>query len=130
LVGLTSKFLIEKEESLIMPACNFVGTIVLVKIAKKVDLTGELPITIELQPAERIAFCAAYSGSTADNDSWISRKSRVVLIKSYITLYEKVYAEESGIDCHKENNLLDEIYAIHGRRLRLITKSKGFLNQC
>jgi uncharacterized protein (UPF0303 family) len=36
-------------------------------------------------------------------------------------MYERVSAEEQGVDWHKENNLQDEIHAIHGGALPLIT---------
>jgi uncharacterized protein (UPF0303 family) len=42
-------------------------------------------------------------------------------------MYERVLAEERGIDWHKENNLLEETHAIHGGGLPLITKSDGFV---
>jgi len=127
LVGLTSKQLIDQEKSLILPSCTLTDTIVIGKIAMKIALTRELPITIEVQLGERIVFRAAFTGSTTDNDWWISRKSRVVFLKNHSTLYEKVYAEERGVDWHKENNLLDETHAIHGGGLPLITRGEGFV---
>ena len=40
-------------------------------------------------------------------------------------MYERVFAEERGIDWHTENNLQDETHAIHGGALPLIT-DEGF----
>lgn len=40
-------------------------------------------------------------------------------------MFEWVSAEERGIDWHQENNLQDEIHAIHGGVLPLIT-NEGF----
>ena len=40
-------------------------------------------------------------------------------------MYERVSAEERGVDWHKENNLQDETHAIHGGALPLIT-NEGF----
>jgi len=42
-------------------------------------------------------------------------------------MYERVSAQERGVDWHKENNLLDETHAIHGGGLPLITKGDGFV---
>jgi uncharacterized protein (UPF0303 family) len=44
-------------------------------------------------------------------------------------MYERVSAEERGVDWHKENNLKDETHAIHGGALPLITADgfKGIL---
>ena len=48
------------------------------------------------------------------------------MLKHHSTMYERVSAEERGVDWHKENNLLDETHAIHGGGLPLITKNEGF----
>ena len=40
-------------------------------------------------------------------------------------MFERVSAEERGVDWHKENNVLDETHAIHGGALPLIT-DEGF----
>ncbi len=42
-------------------------------------------------------------------------------------MYERVSAEERGVDWHKENNLLDETHAINGGGLPLITQNQGFV---
>jgi uncharacterized protein (UPF0303 family) len=56
---------------------------------------------------------------------WIERKVAVVMLKQHSTMYERVSAEEQGVDWHKENNLQDETHAIHGGALPLIT-DQGF----
>jgi uncharacterized protein (UPF0303 family) len=57
----------------------------------------------------------------------MSRKARVVSLKHHSTMYERVSAEERGVDWHKENTLIDETHAIHGGGLPLITKDEGFV---
>jgi uncharacterized protein (UPF0303 family) len=57
----------------------------------------------------------------------MSRKARTVKLKQHSTMYERVSAEERGVDWHEENNLLDETHAIHGGGLPLITKNEGFV---
>ena len=47
------------------------------------------------------------------------------MMKHHSTIYERVLAEELGIDWHKENNVADETHAIHGGALPLITPN-GF----
>ena len=66
-------------------------------------------------------------GSTVENQDWLDRKARVVLLKHHSTIYERVSAEERGVDWHQENNLPDETHAIHGGGLPLITKKDGFV---
>jgi uncharacterized protein (UPF0303 family) len=42
-------------------------------------------------------------------------------------MYERVSAQERGVDWYKENNVLEETHAIHGGGLPLITKDRGFV---
>ena len=42
-------------------------------------------------------------------------------------MYERVSAQERGVDWYKENDLIDETHAIHGGGLPLITKNEGFV---
>ena len=53
--------------------------------------------------------------------------SWIINLKKHSTIYERVLAEEKGVDWHEENNLLDETHAIHGGGIPLITKSDGYL---
>ena len=74
-----------------------------------------------------IVYHASLSGSKPENDWWMSRKARTVMLKHHSTMYERVSAEERGVDWYEENNLLDETHAIHGGGLPLITKHEGFV---
>ena len=47
------------------------------------------------------------------------------MLKQHSTLFEQISAKERGVDWHKENNLKDETYAIHGGAIPLIT-NQGF----
>jgi uncharacterized protein (UPF0303 family) len=47
------------------------------------------------------------------------------MLKHHSTMFERVSAEEHGIDWHKENNVSDETHAIHGGAVPLITPT-GF----
>jgi uncharacterized protein (UPF0303 family) len=96
-------------------------------IATQFGLSRSLPIAVELRLGDWVIYHASLPGSTPENQGWIDRKARVVMLKKHSTLYERVSAEERGVDWHKENNLLDETHAIHGGGLPLITKSEGFV---
>jgi uncharacterized protein (UPF0303 family) len=76
-----------------------------------------------------VVFHACLEGSKPENDWWICRKVAVVMLKQHSTMYERVSAEERGVDWHRENNLQDETHAIHGGALPLITDEgcKGIL---
>ena len=97
------------------------------EIAKSLGVLKSLPIAVEVRLGDWIIYHASLLGSTVENQWWIDRKARVVMLKHHSTMFERVSAEERGIDWHKENNLLDETHAIHGGGLPLITKDQGFV---
>ena len=110
-----------------MPKLELVDAINIGNIALNIGLTRNLPIAIEIRVNNWIVYHASLPGSKPENDWWIARKARVVMLKHHSTMYERVSAEERGVDWHKENNLLDETHAIHGGGLPLITKTEGFV---
>ena len=122
-----SRSLLKIEHQLILPSFDILSAIELGEIAKSFGTQRGLPIAIEVRLGNWIIYHASLPGSTSENQWWIDRKARVVLLKHHSTLYERVSAEERGVDWHKENDLLDETHAIHGGGLPLITKSEGFV---
>ena len=127
MLNLTSSQLLEEELLLTLPALDVADAVEIGEIAKSFGVMRGLPIAVEVRLGDWIIYHASLPGSTAENQWWIDRKARVVLLKHHSTIYERVSAEERGVDWHKENNLLDETYAIHGGGLPLITKSEGFV---
>ena len=125
--GFSSSQLLYEEQILTLPALDTMGALEIGEIAKELGELRELPIAVEVRIGDWIIYNASLSGSTSENQLWIDRKARVVLLKHHSTLYERVSAEERGVDWHKENNLLDQTHAIHGGGLPLITKGEGFV---
>ena len=125
--GFTSIQLIQEEHLLVLPGFRVVDGLLLGEIAKSFGVARNLPIAIEVRLGDWIIYHASLPGSTAENQWWIDRKARTVMLKHHSTMFERVSAEERGVDWHKENNLLDETHAIHGGGLPLITKSEGFV---
>jgi uncharacterized protein (UPF0303 family) len=123
---LSSQLLIE-EESLKIPNLELIDALEIGEIGKSIGILKNLPIAIEVRLGDWAIYHASLPGSKSENQWWIDRKARVVMLKHHSTLYERVSAEERGVDWHKENNLLDETHAIHGGGLPLITKSEGFV---
>ena len=123
----TSKSLLLEEKELVLPSLKVHDAITIGEIGKTIGIQRCLPIAVEVRLDDWIIYHASLPGSTAENQWWIDRKARVVLLKHHSTIYERVSAEERGVDWHKENNLLDETHAIHGGGLPLITKSEGFV---
>ena len=125
--GFTSSGLLQEELLLTLPALDVAGAIEIGEIAKSFGTQRSLPIAVEVKVGDWAVYHASLPGSTPENDWWIGRKARVVKLKQHSTMFERVLAEEQGIDWHKENNLLDETHAIHGGGLPLITKDDGLV---
>ena len=125
--GFSSTGLLKEEELLLLPELSVKSALEIGEIASSIGAQRSLPIAVEVRVGDWIVYHASLPGSTPENDWWIGRKARVVKLKQHSTMYERVLAEEQGIDWHKENNLLDETHAIHGGGLPLITKDDGYV---
>ena len=123
--GFSSKQLLQEEQVLKLASLTNSDALEIGEIAAALGKQRKLPIAIEVRVGEWIVFHASLEGAKPENDWWIARKSRVVMLKHHSTMYERVSAEELGIDWHRENNVVDETHAIHGGALPLITPS-GF----
>jgi uncharacterized protein (UPF0303 family) len=121
----SSKQLLLEEMVLRLPSLNNSDAIEIGEIATTLGNQRTLPITIQIRIGDWVVFHACLEGSKPEHDWWINRKVAVVMLKQHSTMYERVYAEECGVDWHKENNLQDETHAIHGGALPLIT-DEGF----
>ena len=123
--GFTAKQLLEEESLLQLPSLSNLDAVEIGQIATTLGKQRGVPITVQVRIGDWVVFHACLEGSKPENDWWVSRKVAVVLLKHHSTMYERVSAEERGVDWHKENNLRDETHAIHGGALPLIT-NEGF----
>ena len=123
--GFTANQLLEEESLLQLPSIKNSDAVEIGEIATTLGNQRKVPITVQVRIGDRVVFHASLEGSKPENDWWISRKVAVVLLKHHSTMYERVSAEERGVNWHKENNLRDETHAIHGGALPLIT-DEGF----
>ena len=121
----SSKGLLEEEAVLKLSSLTNTDALEIGEIAATLGKQRKLPIAIEVRIGDWIVFHASLEGSKPENDWWINRKVSVVMLKHHSTMFERVSAEERGIDWHKENGVTDETHAIHGGALALITPS-GF----
>ncbi len=124
--GFTSSQLLGEEQILTLPFLDLAGALEIGEIAKSLAVLRKLPLAIQVRLDDWIIYHVSLPGSTPENDWWISRKARTVMLKHHSTMYERVSAQERGVDWHQENNLPDETHAIHGGGLPLITKNEGF----
>ena len=123
----TASQLLLEEKMLVLPKLSMSDYLQIGQIATAFGVEQGLPIAVEVRLGDWIIYHASLPGSKDENQWWIDRKARVVMLKKHSTLFERVSAQERGVDWHKENNLLDETHAIHGGGLPLITKEEGFV---
>ena len=123
--GFSSKQLLDEEQILKLPSLSNNDAIEIGQIAVTLGRQRKLPIAIEVRISEWIVFHASLEGSKPENDWWINRKVAVVILNQHSTMFERVSAEERGVDWHKENGVTDETHAIHGGAIPLIT-DEGF----
>ena len=125
--GFTTQLLLEEQDRLVLPSLTVADALEIGQIATAFGVEQGLPIAVEVRLGDWIIYHASLPGSKDENQWWIDRKARVVMLKQHSTLFERVSAQERGVDWHKENNLLDETHAIHGGGLSLITQGDGFV---
>jgi uncharacterized protein (UPF0303 family) len=123
--GFTTKQLLAEESLLKLSTLSNKEALEIGEIATDLGRERKLPIAIEVRIGDWIIYHASLAGSKPENDWWIRRKVAVVNLKQHSTMYERVSAEERGVDWHSENNLQDETHAIHGGAIPLIT-NEGF----
>jgi uncharacterized protein (UPF0303 family) len=123
--GFSSKQLLKEEQILKLPSLTNSDAVEIGGIAITLGNQRKAPIAIQVRIGDWIVFHACLEGSKPANDWWISRKVAVVMLKHHSTMYERVSAEERGVDWHKENKLQDQTHAIHGGAIPLIT-NEGF----
>jgi uncharacterized protein (UPF0303 family) len=123
--GFSSMKLLVEEQMLKLPSLSNSDAVEIGEIATSFGNQRKVPITVQVRIGDWIVYHAALEDSKPENDLWIERKVAVVKLKQHSTMYERVSAEERGVDWHKENNLKDITHAIHGGALPLIT-DQGF----
>jgi len=95
------------------------------EIAMDMGFQRGIPIAVEVRLKDWIVFHASLPGSTVENDGWIARKARVVLATGTSTMYERVKAEEEGINWYEAYQKPEETHAVHGGGLPLNVKGFG-----
>ncbi len=121
-----SQLLVE-EKMLMLPKLSMSDYLEIGQIATSFGADQGLPIAVEVRIGDWIIYHASLPGSTVENQGWIDRKARVVMLKQHSTLFERVSAQERGVDWFAENKLTDVTHAIHGGGLPLITQGDGFV---
>lgn len=119
--------ILEQENSLKVKKFAVVDALELGQLAKDLATFRNLPIALEVRIEKWIIYHASLPGSTPENQAWLDRKARVVLLKHHSTLYEKASSEERKVDWYTENNLSEQLYAIHGGGIPIVSINDNFL---
>ena len=115
--GFSSAGLLAEEAELILPKLDIADAVALGQIAVRLARAKNLPVAIEVRIDEWKVFHVSLPGAKPENDWWIDRKARVVANDGHSSMYERVAAEEEGIDeltWYAMNNLPEETHALHG----------------
>jgi len=117
----------QEEDSLNLPIFSIGEGLMIGEIALNLAKSVQRPIAMEVRMGDWTVFHASLPGSSPDNDWWMNRKARVVLKTGHSTLYERVLAEETGVDWFSKHGVSEEDYAIHGGGLPINVKGKGLV---
>lgn len=124
--GFSSAELAREEEALLLPSLSVSEAVELGEIAVQFARERSLSIAVEVRLKEWPVFHASLPGTSAVNDRWIARKARVVMATHKSTMFERVLAEEQGINWYKAKSRPEETHAIHGGAIPLNVKGEGF----
>jgi len=125
--GFTSAQLALEAQTLMLPSLSHAEAIEIGEIAIGLGRDRALPIAVEIRLGEWIVFHISLPGSTDVNDWWIARKARVVMAKGTSTMFERVTAEEAGVNWYEHNGLSEELHAVHGGGFPLNVTGAGMV---
>ena len=123
--GFTSAGLKAEEEALVLPAFDVAAALEIGLIAYEIAQRRGINPSIEVRIGEWIVFHASLPGTNSENDWWMGRKARVVLLTGHSSIHERVLAEEQNIDWFAKHGVEEEQYAIHGGGLPINVAGKG-----
>jgi uncharacterized protein (UPF0303 family) len=86
-----------------------------------------LPVVIEISRGGQTLFHAALPGTVPDNDTWIARKSRVVMRFGHSSLYLGQESRDAGTTFEERFGLSLSEYAAHGGGFPLTVKDVGIV---
>ena len=123
--GFTSAGLKAEEAALVLLAFDIGAALEIGQIAYELATTRGINPAIEVRIGEWIVFHASLPGTNPENDWWMGRKARVVLLTGHSSIHERVLAEEQGINWYEEKGLSEDLHAIHGGALALNVTGLG-----
>ena len=79
--GFSLSQLLVEEQILTLPSLGTTGGLEIGEIAKSLGVARNLPIAIQVRLDDWVVYHASLPGSKPENDCWISRKARTVMLK-------------------------------------------------
>ena len=116
-----------QERRLVLPAADLATLHALGRRLYDAAVAADLPLTIQVRRGERLVFSASAPGSTALNERWAVRKSRVVHQFERSSLLVRLMHERDGRDVNAHNGLPLEEYAANGGAFPLRVPNVGFI---
>ncbi len=86
-----------------------------------------LAVVVDIRRGAQQLFHAALPGTSADNDAWVVRKSRVVMRFGHSSLYMGQLCRDAGSTLAEKFGLPFEEYAAHGGAFPLVVRSVGLV---
>jgi len=90
-------------------------------------IENKLPITIDITRAGHQLFHASRPGTSADNDEWVKRKTRLVYRMGHSSFYLGQRLKREGVTIEKKFLLSEQEYAPHGGCFPIIVKGTGLV---
>ena len=115
----------EQEERLVLPRADLASLYALGRRIADTALERGLPILIQIRFGSRLVFVASLPGSTASNDGWAERKSRVVARFEKSSLLVRLTNERDDTSIHVHHSLPEADYAAHGGAFPLRAEGTG-----
>ncbi len=84
-----------------------------------------LPVTISVRRNGQRLFHAALPGTSADNDAWIDRKSRVVDRYGHSSFFIGTQFRAQGSSFEEQSGLDQDLYAAHGGVFPVLVRGVG-----
>ncbi|MFD8500342.1 heme-degrading domain-containing protein [Amycolatopsis sp. NPDC059657] len=88
---------------------------------------ASLPVTISVRRGQQRLFHAALPGTSADNDAWLDRKSRVVDRYGHSSFHVGTSFRSRGKTFEADSRLDQDLYAAHGGVFPVIVEDVGMV---
>lgn len=115
----------EQERRLVLPRADYASLYRLGRRMADTALERGLPVLIQVRFGSRLVFVASLPGSTASNDDWAERKSRMAAWFEQSSLRVRMTHERDGHDVFSRHSLSPERFAAHGGALPLRVEGTG-----